>query len=94
MKFKNSLRTVVSVLTANPKTNISIQGHTDNTGTSAYNKLLSQKRADFVKNHLTNAGVSANRLSTKAFGESSPKASNATKQGRAENRRVEIKVVR
>lgn len=92
--LKSRIYTVAKVLLANPQADVSIQGHTDSTGSEAYNRTLSQRRADFVKNHLSNAGVSANRLSTKAFGESSPKASNATKQGRAENRRVEIKVVR
>ena len=92
--LNNKLRTVTNVLKANVGTNISIEGHTDNTGSSSYNKSLSDKRAKYVIKHLKDAGISPNRMSTKAYGESMPKASNATKEGRAANRRVEIKVAK
>ena len=92
--LKRSLNTVVNVLSANVRTNVSIEGHTDSTGSSAYNQSLSEKRANYVKKHLRDAGISANRLSTKAFGETRPKASNTTKEGRTANRRVELKVAR
>lgn len=92
VKLKNSLNTVVNVLTENARTKVSIEGHADSTGSSAYNQSLSEKRANFVKKYLVDAGISANRLSTKAFGETKPKGSNTTKQGRADNRRVEVKV--
>ncbi|MGB0274442.1 MAG: OmpA family protein [Flavobacteriaceae bacterium] len=90
--LNSKLSTVVNVLTANAGTNISIEGHTDSTGSSSYNKSLSDKRAKYIKKRLKDAGISASRLSTKAFGEAMPKASNKTKEGRAANRRVEIKV--
>lgn len=91
-ELKSSLNTVVNVLTANSGTNVSIEGHTDSTGSATYNKSLSEKRAKYVKKHLKDAGINASRLSTKAFGETMPKASNSTKEGRAANRRVEVKV--
>lgn len=89
--LKSSLNIVVNVLTANSGTNVSIEGHTDSTGSADYNKSLSEKRAKYVKKHLKDAGINASRLSTKAFGETMPKSSNATKEGRAANRRVEVK---
>lgn len=90
--LKRDLNTVVNVLAAHPSTNVSIEGHTDSTGPASYNKTLSDKRAKFVQKHLKDAGINANRLSTKALGETNPKASNSTKEGRAANRRVEVKV--
>ena len=92
--LNSKLRTVINVLKSNADTNISIEGHTDNTGSVSYNKALSKKRAKYVMKHLKDSGIRANRLSTKAHGESMPKASNATKEGRALNRRVEIKAVK
>lgn len=87
------LSTVLKVLLANSGANISIEGHADNTGEESYNNPLSNNRASSIKDYLVNLGIDANRLSTKAFGESMPKASNSTKEGRAINRRVEFKVV-
>ena len=87
------LSTVIKVLLANSNANISIEGHADNTGEESFNNPLSNNRASSIKEYLVNVGVDANRLSTKAFGESMPKASNDTEEGRAINRRVEFKVV-
>jgi outer membrane protein OmpA-like peptidoglycan-associated protein len=87
------LSTVIKVLLANSNANISIEGHADNTGEESFNNPLSKNRASSIKEYLVNVGVDANRLSTKAFGESMPKASNDTEEGRAINRRVEFKVV-
>ena len=87
------LSTVLKVLLANSDANISIEGHADNTGEESYNTPLSKNRAKSIKDYLVNLGIDENRLSTKAFGEAKPKASNATKEGRAINRRVEFKVV-
>ena len=92
-ELKRDLKTVVNVLMSHTNTNVSIEGHTDSTGTSSYNKMLSEKRAKFVKKHLVDAGINANRLSTKGFGEAKPKANNSTKEGRASNRRVEVKAI-
>ena len=88
------LSTVLKVLLANSDANISIEGHADNTGEESYNTPLSKNRAKSIKDYLVNLGIDENRLSTKAFGEAKPKASNATKEGRAINRRVEFKVVK
>lgn len=87
------LSTVIKVLLANNDANISIEGHADNTGEESYNNPLSKNRANSIKDYLVNVGIDANRLSTKAFGEAMPKASNDTEEGRAINRRVEFKVV-
>ena len=87
------LSTVIKVLLANSDANISIEGHADNTGEESFNNPLSNNRASSIKDYLVNVGIDAGRLSTKAFGESMPKASNDTEEGRAINRRVEFKVV-
>ena len=70
--------------------NIEIQGHTDNTGTPEFNRLLSLARARAVSNYLIAAGVAAERLRLKAFGETQSIASNRTAEGRRRNRRVVI----
>jgi OOP family OmpA-OmpF porin len=74
-----------------PNVNVSVQGHTDSIGTEAYNQGLSERRAGAVKDHLVARGVSASRLTAVGFGESNPIASNDTAEGRALNRRVELK---
>ncbi|MDQ2139749.1 OmpA family protein [Alcaligenaceae bacterium A4P071] len=68
-------------------------GHTDSIGTDAYNQRLSERRAASVKQYLVSRGVDANRVYTEGKGESQPVASNATREGRAQNRRVEIEIV-
>ncbi len=68
-------------------------GHTDSVGTDAYNQKLSVRRADAVKSYLVSKGVESNRVYTEGKGEKQPVASNATAEGRAKNRRVEIEVV-
>ena len=68
-------------------------GHTDSVGTDAYNQKLSVRRADAVKAYLVAKGVESNRVYTEGKGEKQPIASNATAEGRAKNRRVEIEVV-
>ena len=73
-----------------PQRSASIEGYTDSVGTAASNYDLSQRRANSVKAALTDRGVPADRLSTRAFGPESPTASNQTSAGRQMNRRVEI----
>ncbi|MBK5934711.1 outer membrane protein OmpA-like peptidoglycan-associated protein [Rhodovulum imhoffii] len=73
-----------------PNTTVDIIGHTDNTGSSAYNQDLSVRRASSVAGVLREAGVSGNRIRAYGRGEDQPVASNLTPQGRAQNRRVEI----
>ncbi|NOQ65066.1 MAG: OmpA family protein [Methyloprofundus sp.] len=78
----------IYVLNRNPRLTVELNGHTDSTGPAAYNLGLSERRAIAVKNHLVKKGIDANRLTTKGFGETQPIASNDTREGRAENRRV------
>jgi len=72
------------------KTIIEVAGHTDSTGTAEYNRQLSQRRASSVADYLSTRGVAQVRIMTAAGGEDHPIASNATEQGRAANRRVEV----
>jgi OmpA-OmpF porin, OOP family len=69
---------------------VNIVGHTDSSGSDAYNQGLSERRAASVKNFLIEQGVDANIITTSGMGESQPVASNATAEGRAQNRRVEV----
>lgn len=86
----DSLNTVANVMTSYPETTITVAGHTDNTGNDSINIPLSQQRAQSVASYLTSRGVAASRIRTVGYGSSQPVASNATPQGRAQNRRVEI----
>lgn len=69
---------------------VNIVGHTDSTGTDAYNQQLSMRRANAVKNYLLDKGIDPGVITTSGMGESQPVASNATSAGRAQNRRVEV----
>jgi outer membrane protein OmpA-like peptidoglycan-associated protein len=69
-----------------------VEGHTDSVGTDAYNQKLSHRRADAVRQYLVKHGIPANRITTEGFGKSRPVASNDTADGRAQNRRVELRV--
>ena len=68
-------------------------GHTDSIGTEKYNLGLSQRRANAVKAYLVSKGIDANRIYAEGKGEAQPIASNKTREGRAQNRRVEIEIV-
>jgi len=68
-------------------------GHTDWTGSDAYNQKLSERRAASVKTYLVENGIDANRIYTEGKGKTSPVAPNTTREGRAQNRRVEIEIV-
>jgi len=83
-----------SILTEHPKIDISIEGHTDNTGSAAGNQKLSEKRAAAVKDYLVKKGVSADRMVTSGYGQTQPIADNKTAKGRAANRRVEFKIAK
>jgi OOP family OmpA-OmpF porin len=69
-----------------------VEGHTDNIGTAAYNQQLSIKRANAVRDALVKNGVAADKIQAKGYGFEKPVASNKTKEGRAQNRRVEITI--
>ena len=73
-------------------TNILIEGHTDATGSEAYNQSLSERRAYSVHNYTTSHGVLADRITTQGYGESQPVASNSSVSGKQANRRVEVAV--
>ncbi|KAA0911824.1 outer membrane protein OmpA [Pusillimonas sp. ANT_WB101] len=68
-------------------------GHTDSIGTEAYNQGLSERRANSVKAYLLSKGIPSDRIYVEGKGELQPRASNATREGRAQNRRVEIEIV-
>ncbi len=87
------LNRIATAAAACPGT-LRIEGHTDNTGSSAINDSLSQRRAAAVRDALIQRGVPASRLVAQGFGAREPKASNASASGRALNRRIEIEVVR
>lgn len=76
----------------NPSFIIEVQGHTDNVGNEQANIELSDKRANAVRDYLINKGVDPNRLTAKGYGPANPIADNATKEGRAKNRRVEFDI--
>jgi adhesin transport system outer membrane protein len=79
-------------LKINAKSMVEVAGHTDNVGPDAYNQRLSERRAWTVANFLMEKGVDKTRLQPKGYGEKQPAASNATEDGRAKNRRVDLKV--
>jgi outer membrane protein OmpA-like peptidoglycan-associated protein len=81
---------VVALLKANPTLNVFVDGHTDNVGTAAANKSLSQARAQSVAQELVKQGIAASRLSARGFGPDVPIADNRLEEGRALNRRVEL----
>ena len=80
------------VLREYPDTNLTIQGHTDSTGTKEHNLTLSAQRAQTVVDYLVSAQVLRRRLVSQGLGEEGASASNATKDGREQNRRVEIHI--
>lgn len=87
---QNDLYAVARNLNEYPNTVVEVVGHTDNTGSAAFNRDLSQRRAQSVAGILRAGGVAANRIATTGRGFDQPVASNATPEGRAQNRRVEI----
>lgn len=91
--FRSTLDKVAATLNEYEKTYVDVLGHTDSTGSDAYNQTLSEQRASTVASYLSGRGVKQARLATKGYGESQPRASNTTEEGRAQNRRVEIRLV-
>jgi len=91
-KAKSILNGVAGSLKKRPDIKITIAGHTDSRGSSAYNKMLSQRRADSVRRYLGSKGVKVSNLTAKGFGEEQPIATNNTAAGRADNRRVELRM--
>ena len=81
------------MLVQNSNVKIEIQGHTDSVGNSSSNQLLSQARAEAVRNYLISHGIQAWRIVAKGYGEIMPIATNTTKDGRARTRRIEFLIL-
>lgn len=90
---KKNLEPLVKYLRENKERNISIEGHTDSVGNDEFNRELSLRRADAVKQYLLQSGIDENRIRTRGFGETYPVASNSNSSGRQMNRRVEIVIL-
>ncbi|PCH83474.1 MAG: hypothetical protein COB26_03615 [Piscirickettsiaceae bacterium] len=88
--FYQVLDSVAIILNEYTDTSVTVVGHTDSVGDAAYNQGLSEQRAQSVAGYLRSQNVAGQRFSAMGYGEQHPVASNATKQGRAQNRRVEI----
>src|SRR5690606_32922300 len=88
--FHQTLNAVARVLGKYNRTLVDVNGHTDSTGSMQHNMALSQRRAMSVGNYLAAQGVDGRRLAINGFGPNQPVATNATPDGRALNRRVEI----
>jgi outer membrane protein OmpA-like peptidoglycan-associated protein len=91
---QEQLRNVAEILKAYPGVNVKIGGYTDNQGDPASNVKLSQDRASNVKNELARLGVSSNRVESEGYGEQHPVADNSTEVGRAQNRRIALRVTK
>lgn len=86
-----SLNKVVKALNNQPGASVEVAGHTDSLGNDAYNKRLSDQRANSVRQYLVDNGIAASRITARGYGEEQPVASNDTEAGRAQNRRVELR---
>jgi len=93
-QYQGLLDENVAVLKKNPSVKVQIQGHTDSKGSEAYNQALSERRAEAVKNYIAAAGIGASRISSRGYGEKNPIATNETAEGRAKNRRIEVKIIK
>lgn len=90
----DALNDLLSALQTNPAMEIEIAGHTDSKGDADYNRKLSQRRAESVKQYLVKRGIDEDRLKAKGYGESEPIATNETEQGRQKNRRTEVRILK
>lgn len=86
------LRRLAQTLNNYPRSQVVVKGHTDSVGSDQLNQRLSEERADRVRTYLVAEGVASSRVTSIGFGESMPVATNATPEGRAQNRRVEIEI--
>ena len=84
---------VVGMMEKNPSLVIEIGGHTDNTGTDSHNIMLSGRRAEETMKYLASKGVASERITSKGYGMEEPVASNETEEGKAKNRRTELKIL-
>ena len=89
---KTNIESLSKILNKYPDTNILVDGYTDSTGTAEYNQRLSERRAGSVADFMKGYAVAGSRITTRGFGETAPVASNATAEGRQQNRRVEVAI--
>ena len=87
---RDELDAAVKTLRDNPSVNVVVEGHTDSVGSDSYNQKLSERRAQAVRDYLVRQGIDASRITVRGYGKTRPVASNATAEGRAENRRAEV----
>ena len=92
-KSVTELHKIIGYLTKYPGIKIEIGGHTDNTGTDAYNLRLSEKRAEAVYDFLVANHIDPNRMEYKGYGQNLPAYPNTTEEDRAKNRRIEFKII-
>lgn len=88
------LNRIAKLMNERPSMTVEVTGHTDATGPASYNMGLSERRAKAVTSYLVGQGITADRINTQYFGETKPIDSNATREGRSKNRRVEFKIVK
>jgi outer membrane protein OmpA-like peptidoglycan-associated protein len=94
-QYYSKLDEIAAVIKKDPKLRVEVQGHTDGVGTEKYNMKLSIRRANAVRDYLIKkGGIAANRLTAVGFGKTKPIATNDTPEGRAQNRRVELKPIK
>ncbi len=87
------LNEAAATLRLNPDIVVEVAGHTDSAGSAEYNAWLSDRRADSVRQYLVDRGANSRNLSARGYGEAEPIADNETAQGRARNRRVELRIL-
>ena len=92
-EMRSGLDEALQVLQGNPTLRIEVQGHTDSDGSESYNQNLSERRAGSVAAYFRQQGIAADRVTSKGYGESQPIADNSTRQGKAQNRRVELRPI-
>jgi len=91
--FRSTLDQIGNILVRYPETSVQIIGHTDSTGSNSYNQGLSERRSESVASYFSTQQVDYRRLYTRGLGETQPRASNETSDGRQQNRRVEIIII-
>jgi outer membrane protein OmpA-like peptidoglycan-associated protein len=89
---QEQLQNIAAILKAYPNVHVKVGGYTDNTGDASANQVLSQQRADSVKQQLVGMGISPDRLDAQGYGDQNPVADNTTDEGRQKNRRISLRV--
>lgn len=91
--FEEKIKEIAQILDENTRYDTILEGHTDNIGSRSYNQKLSERRAESVAKELEKFGVDKDRIQTVGYGQDKPRSSNDTKEGRADNRRVDAKFI-